>query len=278
MSPKISIVIPSFNQGRFLERTLLSILNQNYSRTELIIIDGGSTDESVSIIKKYQPYISHWVSEPDNGQSDALNKGFSKATGDIYGWQNSDDIYLPGTFYKVIQLLTNNPNIEVCYGNWYTIDEDDRVVMKHYALKPRMPHYPYENLDAYNQTIFWRKPAHQRLGGFGTNFYQLMDNDFIIRLLLNAGPDKFLKSDAFLGAFRQHGSQKTDSRRSSQKYFDEEAYLVRKHNFKPVNSMIGKFYRLRYRFFQFVESVKAGGLDYMLKRFRMEYKRRGRFI
>ena len=275
---KFSIVIPSFNQGRFLERTLLSILNQNYPAIELIIIDGGSTDETLSIIQKYEKNIFYWISEPDKGQSEALNKGFSKSTGDIYGWQNSDDIYLPGVFAKVSQVFTNNTNIEVCYGNWYTINKNDRIINTHYALKPRVPHYPYENLDAFNQTIFWKHSAHQRLGNFDPNLYQLMDNDFIIKLLLNEGPSKFYKTDAFLGAFRNHDDQKTDNRRSTQKYFNEEAYLVRKYNFKPADSIIGKFYRLRYRFAQLFESLKDGGVSYTLKRFRVEFKRRGRFI
>ncbi|MBC2716530.1 MAG: glycosyltransferase [Desulfobacteraceae bacterium] len=278
LSPKISIVVPSFNQGRFLERTILSILNQNYPAIELIIIDGRSTDQTLSIIQKYEKNIFYWISEPDNGQSEALNKGFLKATGDIYGWQNSDDIYLPGAFNKVSKVFTNNTNIEVCYGNWYTINEKDHIINKHYALNHRIPHYPYENLDAFNQTIFWKHSAHKRLGNFDPNLYQLMDNDFIIKLLLNEGPSKFYKTDAFLGAFRNHEEQKTDNSRSTQKYFDEEEYLVRKYNFKPADSIIGKYYRLRYRLAQLFESLKDGGVSYMLKRFVVEYKRRGRFI
>ncbi|MGB9499506.1 MAG: glycosyltransferase family 2 protein [Dissulfuribacterales bacterium] len=278
ISPKISIVVPSFNQGRFLERTILSILNQNYPAVELIIIDGGSTDETVSIIQKYEPYIAYWVSEPDNGQSDALNKGFLKATGDIFGWQNSDDIYLPGAFSKVSRVFTNNTNIEVCYGNWYTINENDHIINKHYALNPRIPHYPYENLDAFNQTIFWKHSAHSRMGNFDQKLYQLMDNDFIIKLLLNEGPLKFYKTDVFLGAFRNHEDQKTDNRRSTQKYFEEEDYLIRKYNFKPANSMLGRYYRLRYRYAQLFESMRDGGVFYTLKRFMVEYRRRGKFI
>ena len=91
--PKISIVTPSFNHAQFLEETILSVISQNYPDLEYIIIDGGSTDGSVEIIKKYEQYLTYWISEPDNGQSDALNKGFTRATGDIYGWLNSDDLY-----------------------------------------------------------------------------------------------------------------------------------------------------------------------------------------
>lgn len=96
--PKISIVMPCLNHEKYIEKSILSVLNQNYYNLELIIIDGGSEDGSLEIIKKYEKYITFWISEKDQGQSHALNKGFSYATGDIYGWLNSDDLYLPETF------------------------------------------------------------------------------------------------------------------------------------------------------------------------------------
>ncbi len=103
--PKISIVMPSYNQVRFIERSILSVLNQDYLNIELIIIDGGSSDGTVDIITKYQKHIAYWVSEPDDGQSHALNKGFARASGQIYGWLNSDDLYLPGAFRMAVHLL-----------------------------------------------------------------------------------------------------------------------------------------------------------------------------
>ena len=103
--PKISIVTPSYNQTQFLERTILSVLNQNYPNLEYIIIDGGSTDESVEIIKKYEKYLYYWVSEKDKGQSAAINKGFRKSKGEILAWQNSDDIYFPGVFKYIAKLF-----------------------------------------------------------------------------------------------------------------------------------------------------------------------------
>ena len=115
--PKISIVTPSYNQAEFLERTILSVLNQDYPNLEYIIIDGGSTDGSVEIIKKYEKYLAYWVSEKDKGQSDAINKGFQKSTGDILAWLNSDDTYLSGTLFKVVKAFQENPNADLIFGN-----------------------------------------------------------------------------------------------------------------------------------------------------------------
>ena len=106
--PKISIVMPSYNKVKFIERSILSILNQDYPNTELIIIDGGSDDGTIDIIKKYDHKISYWVSEKDQGQSDALNKGFKHCSGEIYGWLNSDDLYLPNAFKNAISVFERN--------------------------------------------------------------------------------------------------------------------------------------------------------------------------
>lgn len=116
IKPKITIVTPSFNQGAFIEKTIKSVLDQNYSNLEYIIIDGGSTDETVEIIKKYEDKINCWISEKDNGQSNAINKGFAKATGEIYAWLNSDDILLPGALDKVAEVAMSNPHYGAYVG------------------------------------------------------------------------------------------------------------------------------------------------------------------
>jgi glycosyltransferase involved in cell wall biosynthesis len=276
--PKFSIIIPSFNQSEFLEKTLLSIINQNYPNFEIIIIDGGSTDDTLSIIHKYKAYISYWVSEPDKGQAAALNKGFRFANGDIFGWQNSDDIYLPDAFWGVARIFASNKKIKIIYGNWYCIDVQDKVTETHYALKPRKPHSPYENIDAYNQCIFWRREVHERFGSFDESLHQKMDTDMVIRFLVGENLASFHRVNAFLGAFRQHARQKTDHNKMNDEVFFEEQAIERKMGFKSKQAIAGKYYRLRYRLAQLVESLYCGGPIYTFNRFITEYKKRGRFF
>lgn len=120
--PKISIVTPSFNQAKFMEATIESVLSQNYPNLEYIIIDGGSTDESLSIIKKYEKHLHYWCSEPDAGQYDAINKGFSKSTGEIMSWLNSDDMYFPWTLKTVTDIFSEFDQVEwlttLVHGHW----------------------------------------------------------------------------------------------------------------------------------------------------------------
>lgn len=125
--PKISIVTPSYNQGEFIEETIRSVLLQGYPNLEYIIVDGGSTDNTVDIIKKYDDYISYWVSEPDNGQSHALNKGFSKATGDLIGWQNSDDYYSREAFKRVAEASKIYQDTDIFYGQVEILDLKKQV-------------------------------------------------------------------------------------------------------------------------------------------------------
>jgi glycosyltransferase involved in cell wall biosynthesis len=128
--PKISIVTPSFNQGTFLEKTIQSVLSQDYSNLEYIIIDGGSTDNSVEIIKKYAERLSYWVSKPDAGQSDAINKGFRKASGDICAWINSDDVYYPGVLTMIAASFEEHPSVDLLYGYHNDVNEKDEVIRK----------------------------------------------------------------------------------------------------------------------------------------------------
>jgi glycosyltransferase involved in cell wall biosynthesis len=202
--PKISIVTPSYNQAQFLERTILSVLNQNYPNLEYIIIDGGSTDGSVEIIKKYEKYLSYWVSEKDRGQSHALNKGFEKATGELVGWQNSDDIYLPGAFVKVIEVFKNKPDYDIYFGNIYFIDEFDCIIRDLRFVKFSPFSLIYEGTVLANQASFFLKNIIKSFK-LNENLKFTMDYEFYFKIK----DSKFIFTHNFLGAFRLHSSAKT---------------------------------------------------------------------
>ncbi|HAX95810.1 MAG TPA: glycosyltransferase, partial [Prolixibacteraceae bacterium] len=126
--PKISVVTPSYNQGQFIEETIRSVLLQGYPNLEYIVMDGGSTDGSVKIIKKYEPWLSYWVSEPDRGQSHAINKGINRAAGEILFWLNSDDLCLPGAFFKAAESFSQYPNQKLVIGQAQIINQYGEVI------------------------------------------------------------------------------------------------------------------------------------------------------
>ena len=133
---KISVVTPSFNQGAYLEATLRSLLAQNYPDLELIVIDGGSTDQSVEIIRRYAAPISYWESEKDRGQSHALNKGFAHVHGDIWSWLNSDDLLEPGVLQRVADVFAENPEAGVVYGDCVYVGEDGETIIEKFPGEP----------------------------------------------------------------------------------------------------------------------------------------------
>jgi glycosyltransferase involved in cell wall biosynthesis len=127
--PRVSIVTASLNQGRFIEETIRSVLLQGYPNLEYIVLDGGSSDNTVEIVKRYAAWLVHWVSEPDLGQSDAINKGFQRAKGEILAWLNADDIYCPRAVRIEVDFLNTHPDVSVVYGGASLIDRDGRIVL-----------------------------------------------------------------------------------------------------------------------------------------------------
>jgi glycosyltransferase involved in cell wall biosynthesis len=157
--PKISIVTPSYNQGNYLEQTLLSVIEQNYPNLEYIVIDGASTDNSVEIIKKYEKYLTYWVSEPDKGLYDALQKGFVRTTGEIMAWINSDDLYYPKALATVAEVFESFPQVQWLSGHPTCIDEYGRIVY----ISPERKYSKYLYLTQKNtdwiqqESTFWRR-------------------------------------------------------------------------------------------------------------------------
>lgn len=181
--PKISIVTPSYNQGQFLEETIRSILLQGYPNIEYLIIDGGSTDNSVEIIQKYEPYISYWVSEPDKGQSDAINKGFRLATGELIGWQNSDDYYCPNAFFYAAQEAKANQSVDIVYGSADYVDSDGIFNRKGCASEFNfLDMLPWTNM--FNQSMFFRRKVFIENNFINESFQHCMDYEFFWRLAL----------------------------------------------------------------------------------------------
>jgi len=211
---KISIITPSLDQGKFIERTILSVLSQKGDfDLEHIIIDGGSTDDSLGIIKKYEDRV-RWVSEKDRGQSDAINKGFNMASGDILAWLNSDDTYAPGALATVAEAYWQGP-FEWCFGNCKNIDENDRVIRraitKYKVFESKR--YSYRRLlskDFISQpAVFFKRDIYQEIGPLDLNCEYSMDYDYWLRIGKKYPP---LYIDKSLANFRwQRGSKNSEN-------------------------------------------------------------------
>jgi glycosyltransferase involved in cell wall biosynthesis len=207
--PTISIVVPTYQQDGFIEQTLLSILNQEYPALELVVQDGGSQDRTIEILKKYQHRLSAWFSEPDSGQSQAINRGFSQTAGEIMAWINSDDLLMPGALDTVAEFFQSNPEVDVLYGNRLLIDEQDREIGRWIlpghdgALLSWVDFVPQE-------TLFWRRRIWDKAGGRVEDSLRFaMDWELLLRF--RASGAVFAHRNRFLGAFRVHDQQKTSA-------------------------------------------------------------------
>lgn len=250
MNPKISIVTPSYNQGQFLEETILSVLNQDYPNLEYIIIDGGSTDNSVDIIKKYEDRLAYWVSEPDKGMTDALNKGFRRATGEIFNWINSDDYFLPGAFHAVVDAFSSgNGQLGFVYGDCRHIRADGTILedRKMNDFDAGILRYG-RNLFAQPASFFHRRVIDE-IDLLNEALPYAMDYEFWIRAY-EAG-FTFKKIDECLAAFRFHGGSKTVGGWSKQKEEYEQVMLDKVLHMKKSWAslaclrMLVKFHRLK---------------------------------
>ena len=211
--PKITIVTPSYNQGEFLEETILSIVNQNYPNLEYIIIDGGSTDNSVDLIKKYEKHIHYWVSEKDLGQSHAINKGFGIATGAILNWINSDDVLCENALFSIGEAYLNRKNDNVVIiGKGYEIDENssitqERKVFHETEIKSNL--YLKIKGRPIQQAIFFSKKLNNEVGGINPMIRYPMDIDLYYKFgYLNP---EIIIVDEFVASFRKHSNSKTVS-------------------------------------------------------------------
>ena len=258
---RVSVVIPSYNQGRFLERTLLSLLNQGYPDLEIILIDAGSTDETSDIIEKYRSALAYVHVGPDKGQSDALNHGFTKATGDILAWLNSDDLQLPGSLSAAVDAFLAFPEASVVFGDWWSIDDQDVVKEVNYAFDFSLGHFIYEGFHLNSQAMFWRRDAHRRFGEFDVQLHRTMDYDLIVRLGLNEGQQKFLRLEKALACFRRHPEQKTTNA-GGEIVASEHRWIAEKNGFPNKYRAAGRVMRLAYRARRAWWYLKRGGIGF----------------
>lgn len=261
--PLISIVTPSFNQGQFLEETIRSVLLQGYPHLEYIIVDGGSTDETIDIIRKYEPYLAYWVSEPDRGQSHALNKGFYRSTGWLVGWQNSDDFYAPDALSQAIAAALQHPEADIIHGtadfvNIHSAYEKPYPVSA-FSIEDSLPF-----LNACNQSMFFKHHIFEQGDFLNESYQHAMDYEFMIRLFLKGY--QFHYCPEIKGCFRVHPFSKgstrseTASRESAKVYqlIYEHEELPETTRQKALNCMyshcLDDFSKLRFNLFR--ESVR----------------------
>ncbi len=217
--PFLSIITPSFQQAKFLEQTIKSVITQPFDNFEYIMVDGGSDDGSVEIIKKYERHLAWWVSEKDEGQGDAINKGLDRAKGEVVGWINSDDFYLPDTFKKVADVFQQEPGLGLLYGDVLAVDEKSQVfnLMRSgvYGLLDLM------KFKIINQpAVFFRRRLIEEAGNLDPSYRYLLDHHLWLRI---ANIAKIRHLPEFLAAGRYHSEAKNIAEAGS---FGEEAFRI----------------------------------------------------
>jgi glycosyltransferase involved in cell wall biosynthesis len=214
---KISIVTISFNQAEFLERTIKSVLDQNYSDLEYIIVDPGSTDGSREIIEKYRDKITHIIYEPDQGPADGLNKGFSLATGDIYAYLNSDDTLLPGTLNYIAAEFEKSPGVDVISGHGFVTDKDDQVLQKVFSHPFSLTSYAAGCCILVQQSTFFKPAIYKSIDGFNKENRICWDGELMVDYALKGAKFKLVRK--YLSCFRIYEDSITGSgQQLSQKF------------------------------------------------------------
>ena len=244
--PKLTVVTPSYNQADYLERTILSVINQQYPNLEFFVIDGGSTDGTKAILEKYADYLTGWVMEKDTGQTSAINKGFRQATGDYVAYQNSDDVFAPDALWRVAKAWQQAPQTDVFFGNMYIIDEQDVILEE-----LRVPSFSagcqvYEGMQVFNQSLFIRRSLLAETGWLDESLRFVMDYEIVTRLGVRPGV-RFKHVPGFWGSFRVQPDAKssqiaatvglTEHKQISEKYQPQLADRVSGTNWRRYSRL-----------------------------------------
>lgn len=235
---KISIITPTLNQAEFIEDTIKSVLNQNYENYEHIIIDGGSSDSTLKILQKY-PHLK-WISEKDNGQADAINKGFRLAGGDIIAWLNSDDFYEENIFDDIVSFFESNPSCKFLYGDITYVNKD-----KKFLYKLTGANLNYQNLllhpDIVRQpSCFWHKDVLEQVGFLTENLHVVMDYEFFLRI---GKKYEYFYLNRNISFFRSYNENKTNLllRKQAKELYKVMKYYNPNMNFKSYKFLFGRY-------------------------------------
>ena len=233
---RISIVTISFNQSRYLRQAIESILNQNYSNLEYIIVDPGSTDGSRKVIEEYQDQISKIIYKADSGPAEGLNNGFAEATGEIYGYLNSDDIIYPGVLKKVNRIFSKKPNIDVISAYGDVINENNEIQKKIFSKKMNFKQYLYGNCTIVQPSSFFKSNIFKRVGGFNKNNNIAWDGELMFEFSkLNAS---FKVIHSYWSGFRLYNSSISGSNLYSSRFNRDILRLQKNNNISKPNNFI----------------------------------------
>jgi glycosyltransferase involved in cell wall biosynthesis len=245
MRPRVSIVTISFNQGKFLERAIRSVVEQDYPDIEYIVVDPGSTDDSRDIIERYKPRIAKVILESDNGPANGLNKGFAAATGEIFGYINADDAYLPGAIAKAVAAFEARPQVDVIYGHSYIIDGEGKVVRRSRSVPFDLRLYAYGGVVVMQQSTFFRSHAFAKAGGFNENNRIAWDGELLVDLARIGS--RFALIDEYWSVFAFYPGSISSSVNRNQLYKSNQARVFRtitRRDFDRTSSVLFSLARL----------------------------------
>jgi len=240
--PRVSVVTPSYNQVKFIEETMTSVLEQGYPNLEYIVVDGGSTDGSVEVIRRYADRLAFWVSEKDNGPADAIRKGFERATGEIFAYINSDDPYVPAALFTAAKAMDGS--CDVVYGDTYWTDSEGQMLGQRRQTPFDAMGYLYGGFDLQQPSTFWRRELYWNAGGINPDFKFAFDADLFFRFVKTGARFKHVKK--FLSCYRIHPQSKSSTEST---VLERELGKIRKQYLEfSIDSIQARWFRNRSRF------------------------------